>query len=194
MMLAGADLDRTAGYAAAAATLSLLLAGVTIALFFGGAGQQYGPMNDVFTAVTLVLLILPVLAIRALVGDAAGPLFDAVSLLAVVGLVGQRGRPDPAGRRRHRPEHVVRHRRGRDRAGARLGGRPGARLAARRRAPRRARVGDLRDARRSWLLTDGRGGRCRTRPGRPSALVSSRAVHLAGALAGGLAWTLLSRA
>ena len=86
MMLAGADLDRTAGYAAAAATLSLLLAGVTIALFFGGAGQQYGPMNDVFTAVTLVLLILPVLAIRALVGDASGPLFDAVSLLAVVGL------------------------------------------------------------------------------------------------------------
>jgi hypothetical protein len=87
MMLAGTDLDRTAGYAAMAATLSLLVAGVTIALFFGGAGEQYGPINDVFDALTLFLLILPVLAIRALVGDAAGPVFDAVSLLAVVGLL-----------------------------------------------------------------------------------------------------------
>jgi hypothetical protein len=86
MMLAGADLDRAAGYSAVAATLSLLLAGVTIALFFGGAGEQYGPMNDAFTALTLLLLILPVLAIRTLVGD-AGPLFHAVTVLAVIGLL-----------------------------------------------------------------------------------------------------------
>lgn len=87
MMLDAQTLDRAAGYAASAAMVSLLLAGITIALFFGGAGGGFGPANDLFTAMTLLLLALPVIAIRAIVGDTAGPLFGVISLLALVGLV-----------------------------------------------------------------------------------------------------------
>ena len=86
MMIATTDLHRAAGYSALAAMASLLVAGVTIALFFGGAGAVFGPINDVFTSLTLILLILPVLAIRALVGGAGGPSFELVSLLALAGI------------------------------------------------------------------------------------------------------------
>lgn len=86
MMLDAPTLDRAAGYAASAAMVSLLLAGITIFLFFGGAGAAYGPANDLLVALTLILLTLPVLAIRVIVGEGTGPLFGVLSLLAVVGL------------------------------------------------------------------------------------------------------------
>lgn len=77
---------RAAGYSAAAALVSLILSGITIALFFGGAGSVFGPLNDLFTALALGFLVLPVVALWMLVRDDAGAWFGIVSLLALVGI------------------------------------------------------------------------------------------------------------
>ena len=80
-------LVRAAGYSAYAAIATLVVAAVTIALFFGGAGQFWGPVNDVFVSLTTLLLILPVLAVLLLAGDEAGWWFSILSWLAIAGLV-----------------------------------------------------------------------------------------------------------
>lgn len=80
-------LVRAAGYSAYAAIATLVVAAVTIALFFGGAGQFWGPVNDVFVSLTTLLLILPVVAVLLLAGDEAGWWFTAVSWLAIAGLL-----------------------------------------------------------------------------------------------------------
>ncbi|MEX1156804.1 MAG: hypothetical protein WED12_06505 [Chloroflexota bacterium] len=80
-------LIRAAGYSAYAAIATLVVAAVTIGLFFGGAGQFWGPVNDVFVSLTTLLLILPVLAILLLAGDHAGWWFSALSWLAIAGLL-----------------------------------------------------------------------------------------------------------
>ena len=80
-------LIRAAGYSAYAAIATLIVAAVTIVLFFGGAGQFWGPVNDVFVSLTTLLLILPVLAILLLAGDHAGWWFSALSWLAIAGLL-----------------------------------------------------------------------------------------------------------
>ncbi len=78
---------RAAGYSAYAAIATLIVAAVTIALFFGGAGQFWGPVNDVFVSLTTLLLILPVLGILLLAGDQAGWWFSILSWLAIAGLL-----------------------------------------------------------------------------------------------------------
>lgn len=78
---------RAGGWAAWAAIATLAVAAVAIALFFGGAGQFWGPVNDIFVSLTAVLLVLPVLAVLLLVGDEVGWWFAAVSWLTVVGLL-----------------------------------------------------------------------------------------------------------
>src|SRR3990170_8912258 len=80
-------LIRAAGYSAYAAIATLVVAAVTIGLFFGGAGQLWGPVNDVFVSLTTLLLILPVLAILLLAGDQAGWWFSLLSWLAIAGLL-----------------------------------------------------------------------------------------------------------
>ncbi|MEO6059163.1 MAG: hypothetical protein ABIQ05_04220, partial [Candidatus Limnocylindria bacterium] len=80
-------LVRAAGYSAYAAIATLIVAAVTIALFLGGAGQFWGPVNDVFVSLTTLLLILPVLGILLLAGDQAGWWFSILSWLAIAGLL-----------------------------------------------------------------------------------------------------------
>jgi hypothetical protein len=78
-------LSLVAGWSTLAAIGALILAGITIALFFGGAGDVLGPINDVFSALTLILLVPAVLAVQALAGDGSGAW---LLIATVVGLVG----------------------------------------------------------------------------------------------------------
>ena len=80
-------LFRLAGASALLAIPALLLAGLFLALFFGGRGEFYGPLNDIFSALSLLLLILPAIAINVSVYQAAGSWIAVVTWLAVGGMV-----------------------------------------------------------------------------------------------------------
>jgi hypothetical protein len=47
-MLADSDLYPAAGASAVVALIALVISGITLALFFGGAGAFWGPVNDMF--------------------------------------------------------------------------------------------------------------------------------------------------
>ena len=53
--MATADLYRLASLSSWIALVALVLSGIALALFFGGAGQFWGPVNDGFLVVTAVL-------------------------------------------------------------------------------------------------------------------------------------------
>jgi hypothetical protein len=77
-------LYRTAGASAALALLTLVLSGIALALFFGGAGQFWGPVNDVLISLTAIALLLPMIAVDRLAGDAV-PWLRAVTIAAIAG-------------------------------------------------------------------------------------------------------------
>jgi len=78
---------RAAGLSAMVAIIGLIVSGITIALFFGGAGDFWGPVNDLAVAVTLVALVLPVLAVDRLARPEVGIWIGAVSAAAIAGIV-----------------------------------------------------------------------------------------------------------
>jgi hypothetical protein len=78
---------RAAGVSALVAIVGLIVSGITIALFFGGAGAFWGPVNDLATAVTLVALLLPVVAVDRLARSQAGTWLDVVTVAAIAGIV-----------------------------------------------------------------------------------------------------------
>jgi hypothetical protein len=65
-MLTDTDLYRAATASTVVAIVALIAAGITIALFFGGAGSFWGPVNDLFVVVTALAMILPILAVDRL--------------------------------------------------------------------------------------------------------------------------------
>lgn len=77
---------RLAGRCLRWATATLAVAGVSIGLFFGGAGAIFGPINDLTTAATLVLIIPGALAARQLARGRIGAWFSALTLVTVGGL------------------------------------------------------------------------------------------------------------
>lgn len=81
-----ATLLRLAGIAALAAGPVLALSGVALALFFGGRGERWGPINDVLVAIALVLLAPALVAVSVLAADVTGPWVVAVSLLGLAGI------------------------------------------------------------------------------------------------------------
>src|SRR5437660_352283 len=83
----GMALYPIAGVSALLAIPALLLSGLFLALFFGGRGAQFGPLNDFFVAINLFLLVPPALAIRTAVGGQAGAWFTIVTWLAIAGMV-----------------------------------------------------------------------------------------------------------
>lgn len=87
MMIESSVLYRAAGLSAVVALIALIVSAIAIALFFGGAGQVYGPINDVFVAVTLIALILPILAIDRAAGAQAGFWLRIVTVGAIAGAV-----------------------------------------------------------------------------------------------------------
>ena len=78
-------IGEVASYAAMAAIGSLLISAVTLALFFAGAGDFWGPINDIFVSVTLILLIPVIVAVLRLAPDDIGPWF---AILCVAGIAG----------------------------------------------------------------------------------------------------------
>lgn len=78
---------RAAGWAAFATIPIMVGSGIALWLFFGGAGAAYGSMNDLLVAVALILLALPVIAIRSMAAPTAGRWFEVVTWLAVGGIV-----------------------------------------------------------------------------------------------------------
>jgi hypothetical protein len=87
MMIESSVLYRAAGLSAVVALIALIVSAIAIALFFGGAGQVYGPINDVFVAVTLIALILPILAIDRAAGAQTGFWLRIVTIGAIAGAV-----------------------------------------------------------------------------------------------------------
>src|SRR3990170_3512253 len=80
-------LFRFAGYSALLAIPALLLAGVFLALFFGGFGDRYGPLNDIFSTLMLLLSVAPALAVAGLLSEQTGGWFGVLTGLAVVGML-----------------------------------------------------------------------------------------------------------
>jgi hypothetical protein len=84
-MLPDTDLYRAAGASAVVALIALVISGITIALFFGGAGAFWGPVNDMFIVVTVLALILPILAVDRLAAEAGAGWMRLVTIAAVLG-------------------------------------------------------------------------------------------------------------
>lgn len=80
-------LGELAAASAIAAAVALVLAGVAFALFVGGAGAVWGPINDVLVAITAILLIPAVVVVLRLAPDDLGPWFAVLSAVAIAGLV-----------------------------------------------------------------------------------------------------------
>jgi len=85
--MATADLYRLASLSSWLALIALVLSGIAIALFFGGAGEFWGPVNDALIVVTAITLIPAVIAVNRVAGDRGAPWVLVVSISAVVGLV-----------------------------------------------------------------------------------------------------------
>jgi hypothetical protein len=86
MTIDEATLLRAAGLSAIIAIIALVVSGITIALFFGGAGALWGPINDLATSVALVALVLPVVAVDRIAGPETGVWLRIVSVAAIVGI------------------------------------------------------------------------------------------------------------
>ncbi len=86
MMIDSSTLLRAAGLSAIVALVALIASGVTLALFFGGAGAIWGPLNDLTTAVMLAALLLPVVAVDRLASPGSGVWLRIVTVAAIAGL------------------------------------------------------------------------------------------------------------
>ena len=80
-------LYRSAATSAVVGVIALVAAAITITMFFAGAGEAWGPVNDVFDALLLAAIVLPVLAIDRLAGPDAQPWLRVVTVAAIAGLV-----------------------------------------------------------------------------------------------------------
>lgn len=86
MMVDSTALYRAAGVSAAVALVALVVSAVALALFFGGAGRVFGPINDVFIAVALIALVLPILAVDRITGTQGGLWLRIVTVAAITGV------------------------------------------------------------------------------------------------------------
>ena len=86
-MLTDTDLYRAAGASAVVSLIALVIAGIALALFFGGAGAFWGPVNDLFTVVTVLTLILPMLAVDRLATDNGAGWIRFVTVAGMLGCV-----------------------------------------------------------------------------------------------------------
>jgi hypothetical protein len=82
-----ADLDRLAGPSTWVALVALVLSAIALALFCGGAGSYWGPVNDAFIVVAVLALIPAVLAVDRLAGDHGAPWTRIVTVAALAGIV-----------------------------------------------------------------------------------------------------------
>jgi hypothetical protein len=64
-----------------------VLSAIALALFFGGAGEFWGPVNDALIVVTAVALIPVAIAVARVVGSNGSPWVGIVTVAAIAGLV-----------------------------------------------------------------------------------------------------------
>ncbi len=76
-----------AAWSTLAAAGALVISAIALALFFGGAGSFWGPVNDVFVALFLLLLLPAVVAVWRLSPDDIGPWFGILSGAAILGVL-----------------------------------------------------------------------------------------------------------
>ena len=74
-------LFRVAGLSAAIAIPLLVISGIALALFFGGQGAFWGPVNDIFISLTMIALLLPIVAVDRLAAGSV-PWMRVVSIVA----------------------------------------------------------------------------------------------------------------
>lgn len=77
---------RRAGRATLLAVVTLGLSAVALSLYFGGAGEIFGPGNDAMLAATFALLAPAVEAVRQIARGAAGRWFGVASAAALAGI------------------------------------------------------------------------------------------------------------
>lgn len=85
--MSDADLYRVAGTSSWIAVAALVLSGIALALFFGGAGTFWGPVNDALIVVTAIALIPAVVAVARIVGQTGAPWATILAVAAIAGLV-----------------------------------------------------------------------------------------------------------
>ena len=86
-MLSDSQLYPAAGASAVVSLIALVVSGVALALFFGGAGAFWGPVNDMFLVVTVLALILPILAVDRLAAEQGAGWMRLVSIAAIIGAI-----------------------------------------------------------------------------------------------------------
>src|SRR5258706_13292924 len=84
--MATADLYRLASLSSWVSLVALVLSAIALALFFGGAGEFWGPVNDALIVVTAIALIPVVAAVARLKGDRGTPWELDLSAASVDGL------------------------------------------------------------------------------------------------------------
>lgn len=84
-MLSDSQLYPAAGASAVVALIALVISGIALALFFGGAGAFWGPVNDMFVVVTVIALLLPILAVDRIAAQHDVGWMRLVSIAAIVG-------------------------------------------------------------------------------------------------------------
>jgi hypothetical protein len=87
MIMATADLYRLAGVSSWIALVALVLSGVALALFFAGAGEFWGPVNDALIVLTAIALIPAVVAVLRLAGDQGAPWVAILTVATIAGLI-----------------------------------------------------------------------------------------------------------
>jgi hypothetical protein len=87
MIMATADLYRLASLSSWIALVALVLSGVALALFFGGAGELWGAVNDALIVLTAIALIPAVVAVARLAGEHGSPWVAILSAAAIAGLI-----------------------------------------------------------------------------------------------------------
>jgi hypothetical protein len=85
--MATADLYRLAGLSSWVALVALVLSGIALALFFGGAGDFWGPVNDALIVVTAIALLPAVVAVARLAGDRGAPWVVILTVATNAGLI-----------------------------------------------------------------------------------------------------------
>jgi hypothetical protein len=85
--MSNADLYRLAGASSWLALVALVLSGIALALFFGGAGTFWGPVNDALIVVTAIALIPVAIAVARIAGERGSPWVTILTVACLAGLV-----------------------------------------------------------------------------------------------------------
>ena len=85
--MATADLYRLAAVSSWVALAALVLSGIALALFFAGAGEFWGPVNDALIVVTAIALLPAIVGVARIAGDRGAPWIGLLTVATIAGLI-----------------------------------------------------------------------------------------------------------